>query len=111
MPVTLNFGMSMPSWYDIISLESEDNEDHENIRKSSLYRSFVFILFCIFLVTELIQNEISNGIPSQNILIGGFSQGGVVSLYNFLTTDLKLGGGIILSGYLPMAEDFVEKKV
>lgn len=40
MPVTLNFGMIMPSWYDIYSLDGKEKEDHENIKKSSLYCLF-----------------------------------------------------------------------
>lgn len=36
MPVTLNMGFSMPSWFDIRSLDKDDkNEDIEGIKKAS----------------------------------------------------------------------------
>lgn len=81
------------------------------ILKNHLFIVYFLEFLKYNLVTQLIKNEIDSGIPSENIIIGGFSQGGVVSLYNLLTTDFKLGGAIILSGYLSMAEEFVENDV
>lgn len=51
---------------------------------------------------SLIQAEIDSGIPSDRILIGGFSQGGAMSIYTGLTAPYKLGGIIGLSSWLLM---------
>jgi predicted esterase len=45
----------------------------------------------------LVQDEINNGIPSESIYIGGFSQGGATALYTALTSSLKFAGVIALS--------------
>ena len=49
------------------------------------------------LVLNLVQDEINNGIPSESIYIGGFSQGGATALYTALTSSLKFAGVIALS--------------
>lgn len=46
--------------------------------------------------------EIKNGIPSERIFIGGFSQGGAVALYTALSSSLRFGGVLALSTWLPM---------
>jgi predicted esterase len=48
----------------------------------------------------LIANEIASGIPSERIVIGGFSQGGAMSLLSGLSSPDKLGGIFALSSYL-----------
>ena len=35
MPVTLNMGMTMPSWFDIMSLGVGGREDEDGIKKAS----------------------------------------------------------------------------
>ncbi|KAL1917478.1 uncharacterized protein VTP21DRAFT_3871 [Calcarisporiella thermophila] len=90
-PVTLNMGMKMPSWYDIVSLSSlEEHEDEKGLTESS--RS----------VTSIIREEVDNGIPASRIVLGGFSQGGAVTCFTGLTTEYKLAGFIMLSTYLPL---------
>jgi predicted esterase len=49
---------------------------------------------------SLIADEVEKGIPSNRIVLGGFSQGGAVSLLSGLTCPHKLGGIFALSGYL-----------
>jgi hypothetical protein len=57
-----------------------------------------FIQFINYkLVLNLVQDEINNGIPSESIYIGGFSQGGATALYTALTSSLKFAGVIALS--------------
>lgn len=93
--VTLNFGMEMPSWFDIRSLKKgSDDEDEEGIKASSQR------------VVSLIEEEINSGIPSNRILIGGFSQGGSVALHTLQTYDKKLAGCIGLSTYLSLYKQF-----
>jgi len=94
-PVTINFGMRMPSWFDIRSLDkSDNNEDVEGIKKASQD------------IVDLIKKEIEGsdgkpGIPASRIVLGGFSQGGALSLYTGLTGPFALAGVVSLSGYLP----------
>src|SRR5690348_13863690 len=50
--------------------------------------------------TKLITDEIAAGVPSNRIVLGGFSQGGAMSLFTGVTTPHKLGGVFGLSAYL-----------
>ena len=56
----------------------------------------------------LIQAEIDAGIPANRIVLGGFSQGGAISLFSGLTAKTKLAGIIGLSSYLPLDSKFSE---
>jgi len=52
-------------------------------------------------LTDLVETEIrEHKIPSEKIIIGGFSQGGAVSLFTGLTIKQKLAGIFGLSCYL-----------
>jgi phospholipase/carboxylesterase len=85
--VTVNGGMVMPAWYDIISMAIERVIDTKQIMESSTA------------VGELIEQEIARGIPSERIFIAGFSQGGAVAYEAALSYPKKLGGLIALSTY------------
>jgi phospholipase/carboxylesterase len=91
-PVTINGGMSMRSWYDILEMSLERRVDIDGIYQSA------------GLIEPLIQQEIDKGIPSANILLAGFSQGGVIALHTGLKYRHKLAGIIALSTYLPTIE-------
>ncbi|KAK9478470.1 Phospholipase/carboxylesterase/thioesterase [Lipomyces japonicus] len=89
--VTLNFGLEMPSWFDIISLDKiEAQEDSQGMLES--VRS----------LRRFIDIELEKGIKPERIIIGGFSQGCTISLLTGLTSDIKLGGVVALSGFIPM---------
>ncbi|KAF8885700.1 Phospholipase/carboxylesterase/thioesterase [Gymnopilus junonius] len=96
--ITVNFGMSMPGWFDIAHLGDrelfEKTEDETGFRESS--RS----------VQKLITEEIDAGIDPSRIILGGFSQGGALTLYSGLTEERKLGGLVVLSGWLPLRSKF-----
>lgn len=53
-------------------------------------------------LNSLISDEISSGIKSSRIILGGFSQGGTMSLLTGITSATKLGAIVILSGRLVM---------
>ncbi|EMR11445.1 hypothetical protein PNEG_00464 [Pneumocystis murina B123] len=89
-PVMLNFGMKMPSWYDVTSLDEIDEEDEENMLKSCKE------------IQRLVMEEVKLGIKSERIVVGGFSQGCVIGLLSGLTCEKKLGGIVGFSGYLPL---------
>ncbi len=91
-PVTINGGMSMRSWYDILEMSLERRVDIDGIYQSA------------GLIESLIEQEINKGIPSSNILLAGFSQGGVIALHAGLRCRHKLGGIVALSTYLPTIE-------
>ena len=57
-------------------------------------------------VKALIDQEVKNGIPSNRIILGGFSQGGALSLYMALTTQQKLAGVTALSCWLQLRASF-----
>jgi len=91
-PVTINNGVSMRSWYDILEMSLEHKADIDGIYQST------------GLLEPLIQQEIDKGIPSTSILLAGFSQGGVIALHAGLKYPHKLAGIIALSTYLPTIE-------
>uniref|UniRef100_A0A8D1TCK7 Acyl-protein thioesterase 1 n=1 Tax=Sus scrofa TaxID=9823 RepID=A0A8D1TCK7_PIG len=96
MPVTLNMNMAMPSWFNIIGLSPDSLEDETGIKQAAEN------------VKSLIEQEVKNGIPSNRIILGGFSQGGALSLYTALTTHQKLAGVTALSCWLPLRSSFPE---
>ena len=55
---------------------------------------------------SLIQDEISAGIPADRIVMGGFSQGGAMSIFAGLTGPVKIGGVIGLSSWLLLKQTF-----
>lgn len=91
-PVTINGGMRMRAWYDIKNISFKDRADLSGIQKSSE------------LVKHLIDKEISSGIPSEKIILAGFSQGGVVTYYLGLQYPQKLAGLMTLSTYIANAD-------
>ena len=91
-PVTINGGMEMRSWYDILEISLNRQVDISGIYDSETE------------VKKLIQIERDKGIPSENILLAGFSQGGVIALHTGLRFPEKLAGIIALSTYLPTAD-------
>lgn len=93
MPVTINGGYEMRAWYDILSTSLDARIDREGITHS------------IRQVQLLIEREVSRGIPSDNIILGGFSQGAAISLATGVSYPQRLGGIIALSGYLPLSND------
>lgn len=91
-PVTINGGMSMRSWYDILEMSLERRVDIDGIYQSA------------GLIELLIQQEIDRGIASTRILLAGFSQGGVIALHAGLRSPQPLAGIVALSTYLPTVE-------
>ena len=97
IPVTLNGGMRMTGWYDIADLSIEGNvDDRERTLESAAY------------VSALIDDAIAEGIPSDKILLGGFSQGGVIALTAALRSPRKLAGVAAMSTYLALRDDYPE---
>ncbi len=91
-PVTINNGYQMRAWYDITSIGTERTSDTAGIMQS------------VNDIQALIDQELSNGLTSDQILLAGFSQGAAIALTTFLGYPQPLAGVIALSGYLPMQE-------
>jgi phospholipase/carboxylesterase len=91
-PVTINGGMPMRAWYDIMGIDRESPQDEAGIRASARK------------VDALIRREVERGIPAHRIVLAGFSQGGAVALHLGLRFDERLAGILALSTYLPLHE-------
>lgn len=94
IPVTLNMKMVMPSWFDLMGLSPDAPEDEAGIKKAAEN------------IKALIEHEMKNGIPANRIVLGGFSQGGALSLYTALTCPHPLAGIVALSCWLPLHRNF-----
>ncbi|XP_064445840.1 acyl-protein thioesterase 2 isoform X2 [Mirounga angustirostris] len=94
IPVTLNMKMVMPSWFDLMGLSPDAPEDEAGIKKAAEN------------IKALIEHEMKNGIPANRIVLGGFSQGGALSLYTALTCPHPLAGIVALSCWLPLHRAF-----
>lgn len=57
-------------------------------------------------LNELLTAEIEGGIDASRIVLGGFSQGGAMTLLTGLTSERKLAGLAVLSGFLPLQHKF-----
>ncbi len=68
-PVTINGGMVMRAWYDIKTLELERHVDREDLEASRLQ------------LEAWVTHELDAGVPSDKIVVAGFSQGGAIALY------------------------------
>jgi len=91
-PVTANMGTEMPSWFDIRSFGFDAEEDEDGMLET------------VSSLSRLISDEVDRGIPASRIVLGGFSQGGTMSLLTGLTTERKLAGIAVLSGWVPLKD-------
>jgi len=88
--VTRNNGYIMPAWYDVYGITPVSKEDEAGIQASQHH------------INSLIKKEIQRGIPSERIILAGFSQGGAIALYTAVRYPQKLAGILALSTYLPL---------
>ena len=99
-PVTINNGHVMRAWYDISFGDLEGNTrkaDERGVRQSQAQ------------IGQLIARENQRKIPSKNIVLAGFSQGGAMALHTGLRYSETLAGVMALSTYLPLAESFAQE--
>ncbi len=100
IPVTLNGGYIMRAWYDIAAAGTDINlrEDANGLRQSQLQ------------INALIERENARGIPTDKIILAGFSQGCAMSLQTGLRYPQKLAGIMGLSGYVPLANKLSDER-
>ncbi|CAA0090315.1 Carboxylesterase 2 [Zhongshania aliphaticivorans] len=93
IPVTINGGMVMPAWYDILAMSIEREIDHVQIESSAAA------------VRDLIQRELDASIRSDRIVLAGFSQGGAVVYHAALSYSKPLAGLLTMSTYFATAKE------
>ncbi len=98
IPVTINGGMVMPAWYDILAADLVRREDEAGLRTSQAA------------VEELIANEKARGMPANRIVVAGFSQGCAMALMVGLRHSERLAGIVGMSGYLPLADKLAAER-
>ncbi|MCJ8320057.1 MAG: alpha/beta hydrolase [Colwellia sp.] len=92
IPVTVNGGMIMPAWYDILDMSIDRKVDTKQLNQSAID------------IIALVEKEIARGIPSEKIILAGFSQGGAVVYQAALTYHKPLAGLLAMSTYLATSE-------
>ncbi|MCC6611537.1 MAG: carboxylesterase [Burkholderiales bacterium] len=90
-PVTINGGMVMRAWYDVLGEDIARREDESGVRASQR------------LIERLIEREQARGSAAGQIVLAGFSQGGAIVLQTGLRQPERLAGIMALSSYLPLA--------
>jgi len=91
-PITINNGVPMRGWYDIVGMDFRSRADMTGVQES------------VVQLDALIAREIERGVAADHIFLAGFSQGGAVILSAALARTAPLAGLIALSTYLPEAE-------
>jgi phospholipase/carboxylesterase len=92
MRVTINGGQPMRAWYDILGVDLVKREDEAGLRDSMQQ------------VGQLIEREVTRGVPASRIVLAGFSQGCAIALGAGLRHPDRLAGLAGLSGYVPLAD-------
>ncbi len=89
IPVTLNNGMVMPAWFDIVGMDFESRRADESGVRLSAER-----------LTALIAREVERGVPTERIVLAGFSQGGAIAIHTGVRSTDKLAGILALSTFI-----------
>lgn len=96
-PVTINNGFEIRAWFDMLSMDRQNNSKEEDI------------LITVSWINQFIDQEIKNGVSSKKILLAGFSQGGVIALQAGLRYPKKLAGIMALSTYIPFDKELLQQ--
>ncbi|GMS98559.1 hypothetical protein PENTCL1PPCAC_20734, partial [Pristionchus entomophagus] len=86
----------MTAWFDIPGRAMNSSEDCEGIMTATKDAH------------KMLDAEIAAGIPSNKIIVGGFSMGGALAVNVGLRYEQKLGGVCALSGWLLGRTDLCE---
>ena len=98
IPVTINGRLPMRAWFDIIGFGIDAPQDDAGIRRSAAA------------VSQLIDAEVARGVPTERIVLAGFSQGGAIALHTALREPRPLAGVMGLSTFLPLAATLAAEK-
>ncbi|HET7371574.1 MAG TPA: alpha/beta fold hydrolase [Gammaproteobacteria bacterium] len=86
-PVSLNGGYPMRAWFDVTALDRSTRIDLDGLHESEQR------------VHALIRRENDRGVPTERIVLAGFSQGGAVALHTAPRYPERLAGLIALSTF------------
>ena len=89
-PVTINGGIPMRAWYDVMSLDRSGPQDEAGIRDSAET------------LRRLIEREHDRGVDYDRIVVAGFSQGGAIAMHTAMRFPEKLAGLMALSTWMPL---------
>lgn len=95
-PVTINGGLAMRAWYDILSLDAKGRADAEGVRDSTS------------LLEALVVRERERGMDAGRIVIAGFSQGGAIAINAALQAEERLAGLMALSTYIALPGELAQ---
>ncbi|WP_025769660.1 alpha/beta hydrolase [Thioalkalivibrio sp. HK1] len=95
--VTINGGMEMRAWYDIVGADLDRGEDGAGVRESARIAS------------ALVEEQMALGIEPGRIVLAGFSQGGAIALHAALRFPRLLAGVLALSTYLPLPKTVADE--
>ena len=98
-PVTINGGVPMRAWYDVISLDKSGPQDEAGIRDSAGS------------LLQLIERERERGVDASRIVLAGFSQGGAIAMHTAMRVPQRLAGLMALSTWMPLASTIGEEVV
>ncbi|MGK0190062.1 MAG: phospholipase/carboxylesterase [Verrucomicrobiales bacterium] len=87
--VTINMGMQMPAWYDIIDLSHPRAVNWDTVQESHTR------------IEALINAE-----PAPQLILAGFSQGAAMALHVGLRCNHPIAGILAMSGYLLESDDW-----
>lgn len=85
--------MRMPGWFDLSNLDRLTDSAYDDEKG---------VLASVAAVDALIQTEVDAGIPENQIVVGGFSQGGAVAVLTALVTKRRLAGVAGMSTWIPL---------
>ena len=97
-PVTINSGIPMRAWYDVMSLDRAGPQDEAGIRDSAAA------------LRQLIEREHDRGVDYNRIVLAGFSQGGAIAMHTAMRFSKKLAGLMALSTWMPL-ESTIDEEV
>ena len=112
MPVTLNMGMKMPSWFDLYDLGEGKKYDEEGILRATkesklcacvhvIVFSLIAVLAPPLLVHGLLDSDQLEGLDPSRVVLGGFSMGGCLALASAYSYSKNLAGIVALSCWIP----------
>ena len=89
MPVTINGGMEMRAWYDILNIDLERKVDSLQINSSTNA------------ISQIIdEKKRQYNLLDKNVVLAGFSQGGVIALHQYISNPaIDYAGILALSTY------------
>ncbi len=97
-PVTINGGIPMRAWYDVMSLDRAGPQDEAGIRDSAA------------MLVQLIECEHERGVDYDHIVLAGFSQGGAIAMHTAMRFPESLAGLMALSTWMPL-ESMIDEEV